>query len=135
MGTIPPAARGWSSAGGQRPGGPARVTVIALRGALGFAAAPDLLGDIIGAVARGTDVLVDLSAVTVLDAACLGAVIAAHRAASMAGCTVTLMAPQAQVRRCLDRAGALAVLPVIDHRPGERPDPPAPDMVHDAVGR
>jgi anti-anti-sigma factor len=107
----------------------ARVTVVAPSGELDFDAAPALRRSITGAVLRGTDVLLDLSAVSMFDCACLGAVLAANRTAVAAGRTVTLMAPQPLVRRCLELTGAATVLPVIDHRPGERADDRQPVAV------
>ncbi|WP_308016562.1 STAS domain-containing protein [Jidongwangia harbinensis] len=95
------------------------MTVVAPSGELDLDAAPALRRSITGAVLRGTDVLLDLSAVSLFDCACLGAVLAANRTAVAVGRTVTLMAPQPLVRRCLDLTGAATVLPVIDHRPGE----------------
>jgi anti-anti-sigma factor len=98
----------------------ARVTVVAPSGELDFNTAPALRRSIIDAVLRGNDVLLDLSAVSLFDCACLGVVLAANRTAVAAGRTLTLMAPQPLVRRCLDLTDAATVLPVIDHRPGER---------------
>jgi anti-anti-sigma factor len=91
----------------------APVTLVAPHGDLDYDTVPALRCCLTAAVARRTDVLLDLSEVTLLDCACLGTVLTAHHAATAVGRTITLVAPRPLVSYVLDITGADTVLPVI----------------------
>jgi anti-sigma B factor antagonist len=95
------------------PGGP---TVIRLRGEVDLEVAADLQGCLIGGAER-TDIVIDLSEVSLLDCSCLGVMIRASNRAQLQGHQVTLTAPTPTVRRTLSATGADTALPVLDDQP------------------
>jgi anti-anti-sigma factor len=91
----------------------APVTWVAPQGEVDRDAAPLLHHRLAVAVDDGTDVVLDLSAVTFLDCAGVRAVLMAHHAAAAAGRTVTLLAPRPIVGLVLQVTGLDTVLRVI----------------------
>lgn len=91
----------------------APVTWVAPQGEVDRDVASLLHHRLAAAVDDGTDVVLDLSAVTLLDCAGVRAVLTAHHAAAAAGRTVTLLAPRPIVGLVLHVTGADTVLPVI----------------------
>jgi anti-sigma B factor antagonist len=91
----------------------APVTRVAPCGEVDRDLAPSLHRCLSAAIAQRTDVLLDLSDVTLLDCAGVRTILTAHDTAALAGHTVTLLAPQPLVRYVLRVTGASTVVPVI----------------------
>jgi anti-sigma B factor antagonist len=89
---------------------PAGPTVIQLRGEVDAEVAPALESCVIGGLEQGSDVVIDLTAVTLLDCACQGVLVRAHCRAQVLGLLLTLAGATAQVERTLAATGVDAVL-------------------------
>ena len=81
-------------------------TIVTLRDALDFAAAPALRERLIDVLHRGMDLLIlDLSHVSSCDAAGLAVLVATQRRAGLLGITMRLAAPSLPVREVLSSTG------------------------------
>jgi len=86
------------------------VAVVAPTGRMDAVTAPTLRDDLHALIERGyRRILVDLSGVTCLSSAGLGALIAGLKAARVVGGDVRIVAPNQRVRAVLDIAGLLGV--------------------------
>jgi anti-anti-sigma factor len=91
---------------GPRSVTPSGRTIVSLRDALDFAAAPALRERLIDVLHRGTSLLIlDLSHVPSCDAAGLAVLIGTQRRARLVGITMRLVAPSLPVSGVLDATG------------------------------
>jgi anti-sigma B factor antagonist len=104
--TLYSAAAHWSV----RSAFPAGPTVIQLRGDVDAEVAPALECCLIGGLEQGCDLVIDLTAVTLLDCACQGVLVRAHCRAQALGLLLTLAGAGALVQRTLTATGVDAVL-------------------------
>jgi anti-sigma B factor antagonist len=79
--------------------------VVALRGELDVAGAPEVQAAITALVARGRYLLIDMSALDFIDCTSLGALVQARVLAQRGGGDVVLAAPQRHARRILAVTG------------------------------
>ena len=108
---------------------PSGRTIVTLRGALDFAAAPALREHLIDVLHRGVDLLIlDLSHVPSCDAVGLAVLVATQRRAELLGITMRLAAPSLPVSMVLSSTGLKRHFAICAELPGalatERPDPP-----------
>jgi anti-sigma B factor antagonist len=79
--------------------------VVALRGELDVTGAAEAEAAITALVARGRDLVIDMSALDFIDCSSLGALLRARALARLGGGDVVLAAPQPQARRLLALTG------------------------------
>jgi len=107
---------------------PSGRTIVTLRGALDFAAAPALREHLIDVLHRGMDVLIlDLSHVPSCDAVGLAVLVATQRRAELLGITMRLAAPSLPVSMVLSSTGLKRHFAICAELSGalatERPEP------------
>ena len=89
--------------------------VVALRGQLDLADAPDVAAELAAIVAaRGPSVIVDLTDLEFIDSSGLGVLVRTLRRTREGGGDLYLAAPQQQVRRLLHVTGLIRAFPVHD---------------------
>ncbi len=92
------------------PAGPdATTTVVVLRGSFGAQESGSLRAALLGAIASGTDVEVDLSQVPFLDSTALGVLVTMQRRSRRLGQSLRVFAPGPRVHRILRITGLLAL--------------------------
>ena len=91
---------------------PARVTVIALHGEIDADVADELYRCVAGGLDDGADVVVDLADASLLDCACIGALVRGRHTADREGRTLVLSGPRPGVRHVLDVTGVPSFVPV-----------------------
>ncbi|GAA3939384.1 STAS domain-containing protein [Actinoplanes auranticolor] len=96
------------------------TAVVRIRGPVDAALTPNLRDALTWAVRHHTAVFVDLSAVSAVDDAGLGALIRAHRRASSLGAALCLVAPSQPVMRALDAPRLSDVFTVVGVAPAAR---------------
>ncbi|HET9692167.1 MAG TPA: anti-sigma factor antagonist [Acidimicrobiales bacterium] len=103
-----------------------RLAVVRLSGEFDLANSPEI-GQVVADLLGGevSDIAVDMSATTFIDAACLGALVAAHRAVERAAGRMVLVGLSAAALRLLAVSGLSQLLPVFDPPAarGRRPSP------------
>jgi anti-anti-sigma factor len=99
------------------------TAVVCLRGPVDAALTPNLRDALTWAVRHHTAVFVDLSAVSAVDAAGLGALIRAHRRASSRGVALCLVAPSQPVLSALRAPRLSDMFTVVDGAPTARRGP------------
>lgn len=90
------------------------VPVVELHGDIDLGVIEPLRDGVVNAVEQGTDVLVDLAGVTLIDCASLGVLVQADRLAVRRGVRVFLVAPSPIVSRTLAAAGLDAAFPTFN---------------------
>jgi anti-sigma B factor antagonist len=107
--------------------------VVALRGELDLADAPDVashLAAVVAARARGPSIIVDLADLEFIDSSGLGVLVRAMKRIRESGGDLSLAAPQQQVRRILNITGLVHVFSVYTNveqaAGGTRSAPPLP---------
>lgn len=85
------------------------TTMLHVGGELDLAARQDLLDAVMRPIAEGTDLLIDLEAVTFLDSESLSALIQGFNAAGEAGTGFRLVGARGTVRRVLEVTGVLGL--------------------------
>lgn len=91
---------------------PNGATLVGLHGDIDLGVVEQLRDSVMSGVERGAVVLVDLTDVTLIDAASLGALVQADQRAARRGRRVCLVAPSAMVRRTLICAGLDCAFPM-----------------------
>jgi len=92
------------------PAGPdATTTVVVLRGSFGAQESGSLRAALLGAIASGIDVEVDLSQVSFLDSTSLGVLVSMQRRSRRLGQSLRVFAPGPRVHRILRITGLLAL--------------------------
>lgn len=87
------------------------TTFLAASGSLDIATAGEFETAVQHALAEGTDVVVDLSALSLCDSTGLGAMVRLHRRAEAADASLTLRRPQRGVAEVLAMTGIDKVIP------------------------
>jgi anti-anti-sigma factor len=90
-------------------------TVVAARGELDLATAPELEDALLPPLRDGTDVVLDLRALEFMDSTGVRVIVAAHHVAEEHGGTFSLaIVPEGPIARVLEISGLDAVLRIVD---------------------
>ncbi len=89
--------------------------VVAVRGEIDNATAPQLRGALLAALDSDTRrIVVDLSEIDFVDSSGLGALVGARKQADQSGATLVIVCPKPHVRRLFEISRLDAVLPLYD---------------------